>query len=70
MGSIPSPEDLPDPRMETSPALQADSLPSEPPGKLYKARNGKQLKLRVFAAELSGKPPEADNNSYSAVQAG
>ena len=30
----PPPGDLPDPRMETRPpALQADSLPSEPPGK-------------------------------------
>ena len=31
---FPSPEDLPDPGMESgSPALQADTLPSEPPGK-------------------------------------
>ena len=31
---FPSPEDLPDPGIErSSPALQADSLPSEPPGK-------------------------------------
>ena len=31
--SFPSPGDLPDPGMEPgSPALQADSLPSEPPG--------------------------------------
>ena len=31
---FPSPEDLPDPEIEPiSPALQADSLPSEPPGK-------------------------------------
>ena len=31
---FPSPGDLPDPRMETgSPALQADSLPLEPPGR-------------------------------------
>ena len=31
---FPSPGDLPDPRIELgSPALQADSLPSEPPGK-------------------------------------
>ena len=30
---FPSPEDLPDPRIEPrSPALQADALPSEPPG--------------------------------------
>ena len=30
---FPSPEDLPDPGIEPgSPALQADSLPSEPPG--------------------------------------
>ena len=31
---FPSPGDLPDPEIEPgSPALQADSLPSEPPGK-------------------------------------
>ena len=33
---FPSPGDLPDPGTEPrSPALQADSLPSEPAGKLY-----------------------------------
>ena len=33
--SFPSPGDLPDPGIELgSPALQADALPSEPPGKL------------------------------------
>ena len=32
--AIPFPGDRPDPRIEPrSPALQADSLPSEPPGK-------------------------------------
>ena len=32
--SFPSPEDLPDPGIEPrSPTLQADALPSEPPGK-------------------------------------
>ena len=32
---LPSPEDLPDPGIEPgSPALQADGLPSEPPGKI------------------------------------
>ena len=31
---FPSPKDLPDPGIESrSPALQADTLPSEPPGK-------------------------------------
>ena len=35
---FPSPGDLPDPGIEPgSPALQADSLPSEPPGKPIKA---------------------------------
>jgi len=34
---FPSPGDLPDPGIEPmSPALQADSLPSEPPGKPQK----------------------------------
>ena len=33
---LPSPEDLPHPRVESeSPTLQADSLPSEPLGKLH-----------------------------------
>ena len=33
---FPSPGDLPDPGIEpTSPALQADALPSEPPGKSW-----------------------------------
>ena len=35
---FPSPGDLPDSGIETvSPALQADSLPSEPPGKAQRA---------------------------------
>ena len=35
---FPSPENLPDPGIELrSPALQADSLPFEPPGKPYAA---------------------------------
>ena len=34
---FPSPGDLPDPGIKSeSPTLQADSLPSEPPGKPYK----------------------------------
>ena len=34
--AIPSAGDLPDPGIKpTSPALQADSLPSEPPGKPF-----------------------------------
>ena len=38
---FPSPGDLPDPGIEPgSPALQADALPSEPPGKPNYARNG------------------------------
>ena len=34
---FPSPEDLPDPGTEPTPALQADSLPSEPLGKVESA---------------------------------
>ena len=40
---FPSPEDLPDPGIEPgSPALQADALPSEPPGNplIYKVKIG------------------------------
>ena len=41
---FPSPGDLPYPEIEPgSPALQADSLPFEPPGKL-KAHHNQQLK--------------------------
>ena len=37
---FPSPEDLPNPGTEPrSPALQADALPSEPPGKPYNNDN-------------------------------
>ena len=37
--TFPSPGDLPDPGMESrSPALQADALTSEPPGKPYWTR--------------------------------
>ena len=47
---FPSPGDLPEPRIEPgSPELQADALPSEPPGKLdnqsYKRRKKVGLKL-------------------------
>ena len=44
---FPSPEDLPDPGIESgSPALQADALPSEPPGKLRSTGMGSLLLLR------------------------
>ena len=50
---FPSPEDLPDPGIEPgSPALQADALLSEPPGKsqsLYKQKNKKQHLKRGMA---------------------
>ena len=37
---IPSPEDLPDPGIKGgSPALQVDSLPTEPPGKHNKIKD-------------------------------
>ena len=42
-GPFPSPGDLPDPGIELeSPALQADSLPSEPPGKLRLLRDSER----------------------------
>ena len=38
--SFPSPEELPDPGIEPrSPALQAEALPSEPPGKPLNTHN-------------------------------
>ena len=43
--SFPSPGDLPDPGMEPqSPALQADALPSEPPGNPLYSGSDKQIK--------------------------
>ena len=48
---FPSPGDLPDPGIKSrSPALQADSLPSEPPGKL---KGAKQRKKRL--PQMKGK---------------
>ena len=45
---FPSPEDLPDPGIEpVSPALQADSLPSEPPGSPFPSSN-QQSSLCVY----------------------
>ena len=45
---FPSPEDLPNPGVEPrSPALQADSLPSEPPGKPIKA-----MVIKIVKAEI------------------
>ena len=47
---FPSPGDLPDPRIEhTSPALQADSLPSEPPGKEFLYLKGNHLVLPYYS---------------------
>ena len=46
---FPSPRDLPDPRIKPrSPALLADTLPSEPPGKSKKGRIGGVLSSVVM----------------------
>ena len=54
---LPSPGDLPDlgigPR---SPALQADALPSKPPGKLENKRF-KLVSIRMVGDEINGKHP-------------
>ena len=45
---FPSPENLPDPEIELgSPAWQADSLPSEPPGKLHSSIYMSKTTLRM-----------------------
>ena len=49
---FPSPVDLPDPGIEPrSPALQADALPSEPPGKvwLYITKGSMQIRFLFFS---------------------
>ena len=59
--SVPSPEDLPNPGIEPrSPALQADSLPAEPPGKpkwhvnvLLNSRAGKRADFYWFLVQYS-----------------
>ena len=55
---FPSPGDLPDPRIEPrSPALQADALPSEPPGK-PQGPLGNSIKCKVKSRPI-GKAPDA-----------
>ena len=73
----PPPGDLPNPGIEAgSPALQADSLPSEPPGKpkntgvaslslLQGIETGSPaLQVASLPAELPGKPEEAHTLPY------
>ena len=50
-----SPGDLPDPGIEPwSPELQADSFPSEPPGKPHHLLNFTQLSSLIVMAQRSG----------------
>ena len=50
---FPSPGDLPDPGIEPkSPALQADSLPPEPPGKPYFIYGSVCLLIPCVCAQL------------------
>ena len=61
---FPSPEDLPDPGIEPrSPALQADSLPTEPPG--TQSTGLWWLRRSVNASFLSLAPPLTPNPSLS-----
>ena len=59
---FPSPGDLPDPGIEPgSPALQADSLPFEPPGNPpSQARDGTQVS-RIAGVFLPAEPPGSHN---------
>ena len=46
---FPSPGDLPNPGIEPgSPALQADALPSEPPGKPKKVKYGIYIQWKII----------------------
>ena len=48
---FPSPEDLPNPGIQPrSPALQADALPSEPPGK--NGEDGYHVCTRIFISRI------------------
>ena len=58
----PPPGDLPNLGMEPrSPALQVDSLPTEPPGKSMNTWVGSLFRLQGILAELPGKPKDGDN---------
>ena len=49
---FPSPGDLPDPGIERgSPALQADSIPSEPPGRPRESSKGNGSTLQLWGRE-------------------
>ena len=53
---FPSPEDLPDPGMEPrSPALQADALLSEPPGKPYHLNTPLSISVLYETYHVPGK---------------
>ena len=68
---FPSPENLPDPGIEPgSPALEADALPSEPPGKPDQESNPDQslsptLAGIFFTTEPPGTPWSKDLNPVS-----
>ena len=63
---FPSPGDLPDPGIEPgSPALQADALPSEPPGKPNETETGL---YRTVESELSGSLNTSLNYMYLVSQ--
>ena len=49
----PSPGNLPDPGIEPrSPAVQADSLPAEPPGKPYRLTRSRQISTKRVHGSL------------------
>ena len=51
---LPSPRDLPDPSIKPkSPALQVDSLPSEPPGKPWKRTKAKYNDVSIYYMKLA-----------------
>ena len=51
--SFPSPENLPNPGIEPgSPALQADALSSEPPGKLSAIFNWEKVKVQMLVTSV------------------
>ena len=56
---FPSPEDLSDPQIKLgSPALQADSLPSEPPGNTKKKKQSLNCKKKMMTPECQACDPD------------
>ena len=66
---FPSPGDLPDPGIEpSSPALQADALPSEPPGKPRETKGKGENKRYTYLSAEFQRIARRDKNAFLSDQ--